>query len=122
MAYNLGSCDQGATWGLIWLCLMTNSQRRVDYFDESRSGIYLDACSSCQDMVQVWMSNKPYANVGEVKSQKGFDGNFCSISRNWVRWSMTVRGNITYSKNEVHRTAMKRINVYAYLYAKRVSG
>ena len=45
----------------------------IDYFDESRSGIYMER-AFLPGMVGL-DGNKPYANVGEVNS-KGFDGNF----------------------------------------------
>ena len=69
----------------------------IDYFDESRSGIYMER-AFLPGMVGL-DGNKPYANVGEVNS-KGFDGNF-SYKQKISDVKFTVRGNITYSKNEI---------------------
>lgn len=81
----------------------------IDYFDESRSGIYMER-EFLPGMVGL-DGNKPYANVGEVNS-KGFDGNFSYKQKiNNVR--LTVRGNITYSKNEIIERDEEN-NVYAY--------
>lgn len=63
------------------------------------------------------LESKPKANVGEVKSQ-GFDGNF-ALKQKLGEVDMTIRGNITYSKNEVLER-MKRIKSIL-IYIKRVS-
>ena len=62
----------------------------IDYFDESRSGIYMER-AFLPGMVGL-DGNKPYANVGEVNS-KGFDGNF-SYKQKISDVKFTVRGNI----------------------------
>ena len=81
----------------------------IDYFDESRSGIYMER-AFLPGMVGL-DGNKPYANVGEVNS-KGFDGNF-SYKQKISDVKFTVRGNITYSKNEIIERDEEN-NVYAY--------
>ncbi len=61
------------------------------------------------------LESKPKANVGEVKSQ-GFDGNF-ALKQKLGEVDMTIRGNITYSKNEVLEKDEEN-QVYSYLYQK----
>lgn len=78
----------------------------VDYFEEHRTGIYM------RRNFLPWMVGivprplgtetedvRPSANVGEV-SAKGFDGNF-AFKHKIGKVDLTVRGNITYSKNEI---------------------
>lgn len=55
--------------------------------------------------------HNPAANVGAVSS-KGFDGHF-SYKQRINDVNLTVRGNITYSKNEVLERDEEN-NVYAY--------
>lgn len=68
----------------------------VDLFDEEREGIYM-----VRNFLPgfVGVESNPSANVGKVKS-RGFDGNF-SVRQNVVGIDVTMRGNITYSKNQV---------------------
>lgn len=68
----------------------------VDYFYEHRKNIYMDR-NHLPFMVGV--ESNPKANVGEVKAQ-GFDGNF-TYRQKVKNVNLTVRGNITYSKNEI---------------------
>lgn len=68
----------------------------VDYFHEQRDGIYMER-KFLPGMVGV--SGSPKANVGSVLS-KGFDGNF-AYKQKINKVNLTVRGNITYSKNEI---------------------
>jgi TonB-linked outer membrane protein, SusC/RagA family len=68
----------------------------VDYFNERRDGIYMER-KYLPSMVG--LGSNPSANVGAVKS-KGFDGNF-TYKQSIGNVNLTVRGNITYSKNEV---------------------
>ncbi len=68
----------------------------VDYFHEQRDGIfmtrqYLPAI--------VGVSSNPKANVGSVLSE-GFDGNF-AYKQKIGKVDLTIRGNMTYSKNEI---------------------
>lgn len=68
----------------------------VDYFKERRDGIYMSR------NYLPWMAgleSNPSANVGIVKAQ-GFDGNF-AYKQNLGTVNLTLRGNITYSKNEI---------------------
>lgn len=68
----------------------------VDYFRERREGIYMP-----RNFLPgfVGLESNPSANVGEVKAQ-GFDGNF-TLKQKVNEVDLTLRGNITYSKNEI---------------------
>jgi len=68
----------------------------VDYFRERREGIYMSR-NSLPGFVG--LENNPSANVGEVKAE-GFDGNF-TLKQKISNIDFTLRGNITYSKNEI---------------------
>lgn len=68
----------------------------VDYFHEQRDGIYMER-QYLPSMVGV--TSNPKANVGSVLS-KGFDGNF-AYRQKVGDVNFTLRGNITYSKNEI---------------------
>jgi TonB-linked SusC/RagA family outer membrane protein len=68
----------------------------VDYFDEKREGIYL---TRNYLPAMVGLESNPSANVGAVRSV-GFDGNF-SVRQKLGEADLTVRGNMTYSRNEV---------------------
>jgi TonB-linked outer membrane protein, SusC/RagA family/TonB-dependent outer membrane receptor, SusC/RagA subfamily, signature region len=68
----------------------------VDYFYEKRTGIYMTR--NYLPLITGLESN-PSANVGAVRS-RGFDGNF-ELKENIGDVNITVRGNMTYSKNEV---------------------
>lgn len=68
----------------------------VDYFWERRDGIYM------QRNYLPWMSgleSNPSANVGIVKVE-GFDGRV-SFKQKLGEVDLTLRGNMTYSKNEI---------------------
>jgi len=68
----------------------------VDYFYERREGIYMG-----RNYLPgiVGLENNPSANIGDVKAQ-GFDGNF-TLKQKVKAVDVTLRGNITYSKNEI---------------------
>lgn len=68
----------------------------VDLFDEHREGIYMK-----REFLpgMVGLESVPRANVGEVKA-RGFDGNI-AITQKINEVDLTLRGNITYSKNEI---------------------
>ena len=68
----------------------------VDYFHEQRDGIYMER-QYLPGIVGV--NSNPKANVGSVLS-KGFDGNF-AYKQKIGKVNLTVRGNFTYSKNEI---------------------
>ena len=68
----------------------------VDYFHEQRDGIYMER-KYLPGIVGV--NSNPKANVGSVRS-KGFDGNF-AYKQKIGKVNLTVRGNFTYSKNEI---------------------
>ena len=68
----------------------------VDYFYEHRTGIYM---TRGYLPYLTGLENQPKANVGETKAQ-GFDGNF-ALKQKIGNVDLTVRGNITYSKNEI---------------------
>lgn len=81
----------------------------IDYFDEKREGIYM--VRNYLPAIVGLDGHNPAANVGAVRS-KGFDGNFAYKQR-IDKVNLTIRGNITYSKNEVTRKDEEN-NVYAY--------
>jgi TonB-linked SusC/RagA family outer membrane protein len=68
----------------------------VDYFRERREGIYMS-----RNFLPgyVGLENNPSANVGEVKAA-GFDGSF-TYKQKVCNVDLTLRGNVTYSKNEI---------------------
>ena len=68
----------------------------VDAFKDERTGIYMDRNFLPS---YVGLTSIPSANVGAVRS-KGIDGNF-TVQRQFNKVHVTVRGNITLSKNEV---------------------
>lgn len=70
----------------------------VDYFSERREGIYLRR-QYLPNLVGLDDVGDLYANVGVVKAH-GFDGNF-AFKHRIGKVDLTVRGNMTYSKNEV---------------------
>lgn len=69
----------------------------VDYFNEYREGIYMTR-NYVSYMVGL-NGLAPTANVGKVSSE-GFDGNF-HFRQKLGEWDLTLRGNITYSKNTI---------------------
>lgn len=68
----------------------------VDYFNEERTGIYMERRFL---PLITGLDSNPRANVGAVASE-GFDGNF-EFRENVGDVRITVRGNMTYSKNEI---------------------
>lgn len=80
----------------------------VDYFHEQREGIWMER-KYLPAMVGV--ESTPRANVGKVLSE-GFDGNF-AYRQKIKQVDVTVRGNITYSKNTILEKDEEN-NVYAY--------
>lgn len=68
----------------------------LDYFDDKREGIYMQR-NFLPEMVG--LESNPKANVGAVRSQ-GFDGRIV-FKQKVGTVDMTVRGNMTYSKNQV---------------------
>ena len=82
----------------------------IDYFHERREGIYMERkylpwVASLGTWTE-YKDNKvnekdihPYANVGIVEA-RGFDGNF-SFRHKIDKVDLTIRGNMTYSKNEI---------------------
>lgn len=98
-------------------------QANIDFFHEKRTGIYMRR-NYLPDIVGLeWIPEDPNnadngnlvsytnANVGAVKSQ-GMDGQF-AYKQKVGDVNLTVRGNITYSKNEVLDKDEEN-NVYAY--------
>jgi TonB-linked SusC/RagA family outer membrane protein len=80
----------------------------VDYFHEKREGIYMQR----QHLSEiVGLESTPSANVGAVKSE-GFDGRF-DYKQKVGQVAFTVRGTITYSKNEILEKDEAN-NVYPY--------
>ncbi len=80
----------------------------IDYFREKRTGIYMER-AYLPDMVG--LESNPSANVGAVRSE-GFDGNF-AYKQKLGPVDMTVRGNMTYSKNIILEKDEAN-NVYPY--------
>ena len=117
--------SEGVTWEVatkndlgIDLVLFGNKlSLTVDYFDEKRTGIYQERRFLPTTVgLEYWDAgnnnwNYPKANVGSVKS-RGFDGNFRYENR-FGDVSLTVRGNMTYSKNEIGEYDEEN-NVYPY--------
>ena len=83
-------------------------QANVDYFDEKREGIFMERGFLPRI---VGLESVPRANVGKVSS-KGFDGRM-DYKHKIGDVNLTIRGNITYSKNEVLERDEPN-NVYAY--------
>ncbi|MDR1666822.1 MAG: TonB-dependent receptor [Bacteroidales bacterium] len=80
----------------------------ADYFDEKREGIYMARAYLPQ---MVGLESNPKANVGAVRS-KGVDGRF-AVKHQMRRVHLTVRGNMTYSENEILERDEEN-NVYPY--------
>lgn len=70
----------------------------IDYFHEQRDGIY-QGRGYLPYSVGVSNISNPKANTGSVLS-KGFDGNF-AFKTNVSNVKLTIRGNMTYSKNTI---------------------
>ena len=68
----------------------------VDYFNEKRTGIFMN-----RNFLPIitGLESAPRANVGATKTE-GFDGNF-KFEDKFGQVGVTVRGNITYSKNQI---------------------
>lgn len=71
----------------------------VDYFHEQRNGIFMERKNINQS---IGLLSAPYANIGSVASE-GFDGSF-GYNEKVGNVNFTLRGNITYSKNEILET------------------
>lgn len=80
----------------------------VDYFHEQREGIWMERKYLPSI---VGLGSNPRANVGKVLSE-GFDGNF-AYREKINKVDITVRGNITYSKNTILEKDEEN-NVYPY--------
>jgi TonB-linked SusC/RagA family outer membrane protein len=80
----------------------------VDVFDEKREGIYMTREYLPQ---MVGLESQPKANVGAVRT-KGIDGRF-DFNHRFGDVQLTVRGNLTYSKNEILERDEEN-NVYPY--------
>lgn len=88
----------------------------VDYFTEKRTGIYMTRHFL---PLITGLESEPRANVGAVKS-KGFDGNF-ELREKAGDVNITLRGNITYSKNEIlERDEENKVYPYQYERGYRV--
>ncbi|MDR0511246.1 MAG: TonB-dependent receptor [Rikenellaceae bacterium] len=82
----------------------------VDYFDETRDGIYMER-KFLPSMVGI-RGDSPRANVGSTRT-RGFDGNF-KVSHKIGEVDLQLRGNITYSKNQILEKD-EMVNRYPYL-------
>lgn len=82
----------------------------LDYFAEKRTGIYMTRHFL---PLITGLESAPRANVGAVKT-RGFDGNF-ELKEKVGSVGITLRGNITYSKNEVlERDEENKVYPYQY--------
>ena len=84
----------------------------VDYFHEQRDGIFMTR-GNLPQTVGILGGSSSKANVGSVLS-KGFDGNF-SFKQNVGKILVTLRGNATFSKNEI-LSYDESYQDYSYLY------
>lgn len=82
----------------------------ADYFYEKRTGIFTER-HFLPETIGI-ISGYPRANVGAVR-QRGIDGNF-KYEDNIGQVRFTIRGNMTYSKNEILEYDEEN-NVYPYL-------
>ena len=80
----------------------------LDWFREQRDGIFM---ARNYLPLTVGLENTSYANVGSVRST-GWDGNF-AFRQSIGKVNITIRGNMTYSKNEVLEKD-EAYNVYPY--------
>lgn len=89
-----------------------NFSATIDYFHEKRTGIYMTR-NYLPEITG--LESNPSANVGAVSSE-GFDGNF-TFKKRLSQVDLTIRGNITYSKNEVLEKDEENM-VYPYQYQR----
>ena len=109
--------SNGVTWEVskkkdIGIDLVMFNQKlsmTVDYFEDKNTGIYMTR--SFLPAI-TGLESAPRANVG-VARKRGFDGNASFHQTFGKDWDLTVRGNITYYKNEVLERDEAN-NVYAY--------
>jgi TonB-linked SusC/RagA family outer membrane protein len=80
-----------------------------DIFQEKRRNIYIQRS---QLPAMAGISSQPWANVGEMDN-RGVDGNF-SINKKIRGVNVTVRGNLTYYKNQILERD-EQYNSYPYL-------
>ncbi len=71
----------------------------VDFFNDKRESIFQRRETIPGYVGLVW-SSRPYGNVGSMRSY-GSDGNISFSQEINKDWSFTVRGNYTYSQNEI---------------------
>lgn len=71
----------------------------IDYFHEQRNGIYMTRSYLAPSLGLNTLNTPPAANIGAVLS-KGFDGNI-AFKHKVGEVDLTLRGNMTYSKNEI---------------------
>jgi TonB-linked SusC/RagA family outer membrane protein len=68
----------------------------IDIFKETRSDIYMQRTHLPQ---MTGITSQPWANIGKMEN-RGFDGQF-NVTKKINDVTMTMRGNITYSRNKV---------------------
>lgn len=68
----------------------------IDVYKDTRENIFMQR-KNLPEMVGT--RGEPWANVGKMES-KGFDGNF-AYNQKFGEFNVTLRGNMTYTKNEV---------------------
>lgn len=83
-----------------------------DVFKDVRDGIFQPRYSM---PLEIGVVTKPYVNIGKMNSS-GFEGDF-SYTEKIPNGSATVRGNITYAKNEIINYE-EPLQVYPYKYKK----
>lgn len=69
----------------------------MDFFKDTRDGIFQERQLMPEE---VGVVNKPFTNIGKMKSS-GLDGNITYHQPLMKKMELTVRANMTYSKNEV---------------------
>lgn len=86
----------------------------ADYFDDRVEGIFM--MRRYLPSMLGGLGTNPYANVGKTRNRGGFDGNF-KFQHKIGKVDLTVRGNITYAKNEVLEKDEEN-SYYSYLMEK----
>ena len=71
----------------------------IDFFNDTRDGIF-QLRETIPAYAGLLSSARPFGNVGKMRSY-GTDGNIAFAQQINKDWSFTVRGNYTYSQNEV---------------------
>ncbi len=79
------------------LGLWSQFELQFDLFKEHRTNIFMQRATIPS---QIGFINNPYANYGEVDN-RGFDASITYNKQINKDWAISLRGNVTYAKNEV---------------------